>query len=104
MTLATAAAIAYGIITFIGGILGYAQAKSKASLISGLITGSLLMLCGILRITGLSAAIWGAIAITVLLVVVFAVRLSKTRSFMPSGLMIILGVAALVVMGQSVAA
>jgi uncharacterized membrane protein (UPF0136 family) len=102
MTLATATAIAYGIITFIGGILGYAQAKSKASLISGLITGSLLILCGILQLAGVAAALWGAIAITVLLVAVFAVRLSKTRSLMPSGLMIVLGVAALVIMGQSV--
>ena len=44
---------------------------------------------------------WGLILATVVaavLVIVFCIRLAKTRKFMPAGLMIVLGAIALVVM------
>ena len=43
-------AIAYGIFVGIGGVLGYAQAKSKASLISGSICGVLLLIAGVMQL------------------------------------------------------
>lgn len=92
------AAIAYGILALVGGVIGYKQAQSKASLISGTISGLLLILGGVLRSLGQT---WGsvlAIIVTVALVVVFTIRLAKTRKFMPAGLMTVAGVAALVIM------
>jgi len=98
MTLEIIAAIAYGLLTFLGGILGYLQAKSKMSLISGGISGILLILCGILELQGMGWAKGVALAITGVLIVVFGMRLAKTRKFMPAGLMIIAGIVALILM------
>lgn len=92
------AAIAYGILAIIGGVIGYIQAQSKASLISGSISGLLLIFGGVMQLQGQT---WGLIlsaAVTVVLIIVFAIRLAKTRKFMPAGLMTALGVAALVIM------
>lgn len=91
-------ALAYGILAIIGGIIGYIQAQSKVSLISGSISGLLLILGGVMQLQGQA---WGLILATVVtgvLVIVFAIRLAKTRKFMPAGLMTLLGVATLVVM------
>ncbi len=92
------AAIAYGILAIVGGIIGYIQAHSKASLISGTISGLLLILGGVMQLQGQAWGLILATVITAVLVIVFTVRLTKTRKFMPAGLMTILGVAALVVM------
>lgn len=92
------AAIAYGILAIVGGIIGYVQAQSKASLISGTISGLLLILGGVMQLQGQAWGLILATVVTAVLVIVFTVRLTKTRKFMPAGLMTILGVAALVVM------
>jgi uncharacterized membrane protein (UPF0136 family) len=98
MNLSVIAAFAYGILAIAGGIIGYIQATSKVSLISGSISGLLLILAAYFQLQGQT---WGAILavlVTGVLVVVFAVRLAKTRKFMPAGLMTILGILALGVM------
>ncbi|PSO94296.1 MAG: hypothetical protein BRC48_10755 [Cyanobacteria bacterium QS_9_48_30] len=104
MNLGSIAAIAYGIIAIIGGIIGYIQARTQISLISlisGIVSGILLIL------GGASGQTWGVVLATVVaavLVIVFIIRLRKTGKFMPAGLMIILGLVALAVMiGQLVA-
>lgn len=100
MTPGTIAAIVYGILAFVGGILGYLQAQSKASLISGSISGLLLLLGGVMQLQGVTWGLTLAAVVTAVLVFVFSSRLAKTGKFMPAGLMSILGVAALVVMLQ----
>ncbi len=98
MELGIVAAFVYGILALIGGIIGYVQASSKISLLSGSISGLLLIIAAFWQLQG---QIWGlfvAAFITAALVVFFSLRLAKTRKFMPSGLMIILGVLALVLM------
>jgi len=91
-------AIAYGVLAVVGGIIGYVQAQSKASLISGSVSGLLLILAGILQLQGQAAGLILATAITAVLVIVFAIRLTKTRKFMPAGLMSLLGLVALGIM------
>ncbi|MEI1377775.1 TMEM14 family protein [Nostoc sp. UHCC 0926] len=98
MNLSMIAAFAYGILAIVGGIIGYIQAKSKVSLLSGSISGLLLILAAYFQLQGQT---WGSILaglITGVLVVVFGFRLAKTRKFMPAGLMTILGILALAVM------
>ncbi|HEY9877905.1 MAG TPA: TMEM14 family protein [Leptolyngbyaceae cyanobacterium] len=95
------AAIAYGVLAVIGGIMGYVQVQSKASLISGLASGALLLLGGILWARGIGAGIPLSLVVTAALVVVFIGRFRKTGKFMPAGLMIALGAVALLLMGVS---
>lgn len=90
------AAIAYGILVLIGGIAGYAKAKSQVSLISGSISGVLLLIAGIWQLSGNSGGNFLALVVTAVLIVVFALRLVKTRKFMPAGLVLIAGVVTLV--------
>lgn len=95
MNLSVVAAIAYGLLAIVGGIMGYRAAKSRVSLISGSISGLLLLLSGGLQVLGYGWARWFSIVIMVVLVVVFAKRLQKTKKFMPAGLMIGFGALAL---------
>ena len=86
------ALIVYGLVAIIGGIIGFTKSQSKASLISGSISGIGLLGSGIAAAQNQE---WGKIlgmAITSLLVIVFVVRLIKTQKFMPAGLMILGGV------------
>ncbi|ACC82002.1 protein of unknown function UPF0136 [Nostoc punctiforme PCC 73102] len=104
MNLSIIAAFAYGILAIAGGIIGYIQARSKVSLLSGSISGFLLILAAYFQLQGQT---WGsilAVLVTAVLVVVFAVRLAKTRKFMPAGLMTILGMVALAVMVNQIVA
>lgn len=95
------AAIAYGLLAALGGIFGYMQARSKPSLISGLISGILLIIAGLASNAGVAWGLPLAVAIAALLVIVFIVRLIKTRKFMPAGVMIIAGAIALILMLQT---
>ncbi|MFB8797541.1 MAG: TMEM14 family protein [Microcoleus sp.] len=95
MNLGTTAAIGYGILTLIGGIMGYVKAKSQASLISGLVSGSLLIFAGTAQLMGQSWGLILAAAISAALVIVFILRLVKTRKFMPAGLLILASLASL---------
>lgn len=101
MNPAIAAAIAYGLLTLIGGVAGYLKAKSKPSLISGLISGILLIAAALIQLQGFPIGLLLARIITVALITVFAFRLQKTRKFMPAGLMIVAGAIALTIMLSS---
>ena len=92
------AASLYGILSIIGGIIGYKSAGSKVSLISGTISGLLLLVAAYLQLQGQTWGLTISLILTSILVVVFAVRLGKTRKFMPAGLMVFLGLAALIAM------
>lgn len=98
MKLGIIAALVYGILALIGGILGYIQVSSKVSLISGSISGLLLIFAAFLQLQGHAWGLIVAAFVTATLVVFFALRLAKTRKFMPAGLMTILGVLALALM------
>ncbi|MEM8719270.1 MAG: TMEM14 family protein [Cyanobacteria bacterium P01_G01_bin.39] len=92
---AISATIAYGLLAGLGGIWGYLKSQSKASLISGCVSGVLLLLFAVMQIQGSNLALLGSRIITLLLVVVFGIRLSKTGKFMPSGIMLVAGIIAL---------
>ncbi|MBD2296603.1 hypothetical protein H6G06_24755 [Anabaena sphaerica FACHB-251] len=97
MNLGIVAAFGYGILALVGGIIGYIQAKSKVSLMSGSISGLLLLFAGYCQLQGQTWGLTLAAFVTAILVVFFAFRLAKIRKFMPAGLMIIFGMLTLVI-------
>ncbi len=100
MKMAAIALISYGVLALGGGIMGYVKSQSLVSLISGIISGILLCGAGGLELSGIEFGGFDigkylGITIAAILVLVFIVRLIKTRKFMPAGIMIIAGIATL---------
>lgn len=98
MSIGVIAALVYGALALVGGIIGYAQAGSIVSLISGGLSGVLLVLGGILWLQGNPVGAGLSMGVTVALVVVFIRRWMQTRKPMPAALMIATGAIAFVVM------
>ena len=90
---------AYGVLMAVGGVIGYLKVRSKASLISGVGFGLLLLASGYGVWQGSRESLVAATVIAALLVAIFAVRLAKTRRFMPAGVLAVLSLAALIVFG-----
>lgn len=95
MNVAILATIGYGLLAGLGGIWGYIKSKSKPSLISGSISGILLIIAAIMQMQGNNIGLLLSRIITLLLIVVFTIRLIKTGKFMPSGWMLVAGAIAL---------
>ena len=88
----------YIVLLLVGGLIGFLKAGSKVSLITSAVSAAALILT---TIPGLFAARFArnlAEVIMAALLVVFAIRLSKTKKFMPSGLMLVVTLLALVLM------
>jgi uncharacterized membrane protein (UPF0136 family) len=81
----------YIILLVIGGLIGFLKGKSKVSLIMSVAFAAALSLCAanIIVIAKL------ADVLLVALLVVFALRLVKTKKFMPAGLMLVITLVAL---------
>lgn len=92
------ASLLYGVLAVVGGVIGYIQASSKPSLISGIISGILLIAGAALQWQGQAWGWWLDLLVTLALVVVFIKRLVDTRKLMPAGLMTVAGVATLVIL------
>jgi uncharacterized membrane protein (UPF0136 family) len=86
----------YIVLLIVGGLIGFFVAKSKVSLVTSAIFAALLTLTAVPRLLDADFARKLSTVIMALLLVVFAIRLGKTKKFMPSGLMLILTIAALV--------
>jgi uncharacterized membrane protein (UPF0136 family) len=84
----------YIALLIIGGLMGFLKAGSKISLISSVIFAVLLGLFA----AGIVHWAWGPEVLMIVLLLVFGMRYGKTKKFMPSGLMIVLTVAALILM------
>ena len=82
----------YIALLVIGGLMGYLKAKSKVSVIMSSIFALLLALFNLGKI---NVQYFPEILIG-LLIVIFGIRLAKTKKFMPAGLMLILSIAVLI--------
>lgn len=79
----------------LGGVIGFVKAKSKASLIAGLVSGLLLDLAGILLLMkpeNPRLGLFVGLIVTILLLARFAPAFFKTKKFMPAGLIFFLGI------------
>ena len=85
----------YIVLLLIGGLFGFFKANSKVSLMTSAVAAALLILT---RLPGVFEPSFGRgleNVIMAVLIVVFAWRLTKTKKFMPNGLMLILTVVVL---------
>ncbi|MDQ2800757.1 MAG: TMEM14 family protein [Armatimonadota bacterium] len=89
----------YAVLVIVGGVIGFAKAGSRPSLIAGVLGGLVLLAAGYdinlpVSILGLP----GALILIAMLLVFFTVRYLRgsPRAFMPGGLMAILSLLALV--------
>jgi uncharacterized membrane protein (UPF0136 family) len=89
--------IVFGILTIVGGIVGYVKAGSVVSIIAGSITGVLLLVAAFLlpehRMVGLASAL----IISLLLAAQFMPKLLRTGRVMPAGIMSLLSVIGIIV-------
>jgi uncharacterized membrane protein (UPF0136 family) len=86
----------YIVLLVAGGLMGFLKGKSKASLIMSLIFAALLSLCATRGLLDAHMANVLANVILAFLLVFFGWRLTKSKKFMPNGLMVVLTLAALV--------
>lgn len=88
--------IIFGLLTILGGIIGFVSKGSVASVVAGSISGVLLLAAAFLLPDNVFASLALAGIISVLLAGRFLPAFIKTGSFMPAGMMSILSVIGLV--------
>jgi uncharacterized membrane protein (UPF0136 family) len=93
---------AYAICILMGGIMGHRFSSSKASLISGLVFGSLLLAASGLMFQRKSAGNWMALILAITLEGFFTWRFAKTLNFLPSGLLSLISLFVIILMALKV--
>lgn len=78
----------YIVLLLVGGLIGFLKAKSKVSLVSSAVFAALLILTTLRGVFQPGFAMTLANLTLIVLLLVFAMRLAKTRKFMPSGLIL----------------
>ena len=82
--------IIFGLLTIVGGVIGYASKGSMASIVAGSISGILLLVGAFLLPDKAVAGLAIAGVVSVLLAGRFIPAFMKTGDFMPSGMMAVL--------------
>jgi len=81
----------YIVLLIVGGLIGFLKAKSKISLVMSAAFAAALSLCA----AGIVFQYYMADILLALLIVGFAMRVAKTKKFLPSGLMLVITILAL---------
>ncbi len=84
--------IIFGLLTILGGVIGYVKAGSTASIIAGSISGILLLIAAWLLPGNLALGLALAAVISIALAGRFIPAFIKTGHLMPAGLMSVLSV------------
>lgn len=92
----------YAILLLVGGWMGHVKAASMASLISGLIFGTLMLLCAWGIAAGKKFAQFATLILIFILDGFFTYRFAKTLAFFPAGMMSLLSLAVLIVVALKI--
>ncbi|MGC2353379.1 MAG: TMEM14 family protein [Candidatus Udaeobacter sp.] len=84
--------IVFGVLTILGGIVGYVKAGSVASIIAGSLAGVLLLVAAFLLPKQEMAGLATGLIVSLLLLGYFVPKYFRTGSVMPAGLMSVLSV------------
>jgi uncharacterized membrane protein (UPF0136 family) len=84
--------IVFGLLTIVGGVMGYAKAGSVASVVAGSTFGILLLVAAFLLPDNLAVGLGLALLISIALAGRFVPAFMKTGQAMPAGLMSALSV------------
>ena len=84
--------IVFGLLTIVGGVIGYAKAGSTASIIAGSISGILLLVAAYLLPEHLALGLGVAAVISIALAGRFVPIFIRTGQVIPAGLMSVLSV------------
>jgi uncharacterized membrane protein (UPF0136 family) len=90
--------LVYGTLVSLGGVMGYAKAKSKPSLFAGVGFGIALLVCGAMLWQGERRVLPGAAVLAGVLLIVMGIRFAKTKKFMPAGLVALLSLVVVVLL------
>ena len=82
--------IIFGLLTIVGGVIGYASKGSMASIIAGSISGILLLVAAFLLPNNAAAGLVLAGVVSILLAGRFIPAFIRTGDLMPAGMMSIL--------------
>ncbi|MGD0087888.1 MAG: TMEM14 family protein [Verrucomicrobiota bacterium] len=85
----------YILLLLVGGLFGFFKGKSNISLVTSVVFAVLLILTTLRGIFDPAFANGLANVVLLVLLVVFTLRLAKTKKFMPSGMMLALTILAL---------
>jgi len=85
----------YVVLLVVGGLIGFLKAKSKVSLYMSLGFAAALAACAIRGFLDAGLARTVADVLMVILLIVFGMRLAKTKKFMPAGMMLVVTILAL---------
>jgi uncharacterized membrane protein (UPF0136 family) len=85
----------YIVLLVIGGLIGFFKSKSEVSLIMSVVFAAALVLCAVPNLFDAGFRKNLANILLAALLVVFGVRLAKTKKFMPAGLMLMVTIVAL---------
>ena len=81
----------FGVLTILGGVIGFVKAQSKASLIAGGVSGALILLAAWLVMSGQAqAGLILGLVISAVLEMRFLPAFLKTKKPMPAGMMAVL--------------
>ena len=82
----------FGLLTILGGVMGYVRAGSTASIIAGSVSGILLLVAAFLLPNNVAVGLMLAGLVSILLAGRFLPAFLKTGSVMPAGMMAALSV------------
>ena len=101
MSFPGAVVAAYGVFSVVGGVIGYVKAKSAASLVAGVASGALLLLCAYGIAQDNRTAALGSLVIAVALGARFVGTWRKKRRVMPDALMVLFSAATVLAVGSA---
>lgn len=94
--------LAYGLIVLIGGLIGHAKAGSTASLVSGLVFGTLLIFSAIGIYMRKPFSQYAALVLAFILDGFFTYRFSHSLKFFPAGFMSLLSLMVIIVVALKI--